>query len=186
MSHAVPESFILDVNSRTNNSFCKIFLLYHKPLIRFSNRYLNCLADAEDTVNEVLLQFWESNYVFPDTKSAKAFLYTATRNKSINFLKRKKKLIHNISFLENESTVDDYNNNFFEFELNFDYKIKSLLEAALGDLPHECERIMRYFKKGLNSSEIADILKIAPSTVRSQKKRGISIIKDAYNWSELY
>jgi hypothetical protein len=97
-------------------------------------------------------------------------------------------LNYDISFLEYETTFDDCCNNFFDFDydLDFDYKIKCLIECALGDLPKECERIMRYFNKGLNSSQIASITGVTPSTVRSQKKRGISIIKKAQNWYLLY
>jgi RNA polymerase sigma factor (sigma-70 family) len=184
----IKDQFILDFNNRTDNSFSKLFNLYNKNLIRFSNRYFNCLADAEDTVDDVLLQLWESKYNFDDRKSLKSFLYTATRNRSINTIKRNKRLKHDISFLEYESLQDDCCNNFFNFDydLDFDFRIKSILESALGDLPEECRRIMQLFKKGFNSSEIASLTGVCPGTVRSQKKRGISIIRDTQDWESLY
>ncbi|MEN6618024.1 MAG: sigma-70 family RNA polymerase sigma factor [Rikenellaceae bacterium] len=175
------KNFVLCVNNRTSDSFGKLFILYDKPLIRFSNRYLHCLSDAEDVVQDVFIQFWQSDYTFTDGKSIESFLYTATKNRSLNFLKRNRKLIHNISFLEYE-TADEPPNNFFDWN----YELKSMFESSLGQLPLECKKIMSYFTEGLNSLEIAIYLKIAPSTVRAQKRRGIQILKNIFHLSKKY
>jgi RNA polymerase sigma-70 factor (ECF subfamily) len=147
-----------------------------KPLIRFSNKYLNCTPDAEDVVHDVFVQFWLSKYTFSDIKSIRSFLFTATKNKTLNYLKRKRRVVNNIEFLEFEA-ADERPVSFFDFS----YEIKSMFETSLGQLPEQCEKIMKSFKDGLNSIEIAIRFKLAPSTVRAQKRRGIKLIRTFFS-----
>ena len=166
------EIFVSGVNKRTPESFRTLYSSLDKPLIRFSNKYLNCTPDAEDVVHDVFIQFWQSKYTFSDIKSIRSFLFTATKNKTINYLKRKRRVVNNIDFLEFEA-AEERPASFFDFS----YEIKSMFETSLGQLPEQCEKIMKSFKEGLNSIEIAIRYKLAPSTVRAQKRRGIKLIR---------
>src|SRR3989339_600951 len=166
------EIFVSGVNKRTPESFRTLYSSLDKPLIRFSNKYLNCTPDAEDVVHDVFIQFWQSKYTFSDIKSIRSFLFTATKNKTINYLKRKRRVVNNIDFLEFEA-AEERPASFFDFR----YEIKSMFETSLGQLPEQCEKIMKSFKEGLNSIEIAIRYKLAPSTVRAQKRRGIKLIR---------
>ena len=170
------EIFVSGVNKRTPESFRTLYSSLDKPLIRFSNKYLNCTPDAEDVVHDVFIQFWQSKYTFSDIKSIRSFLFTATKNKTLNYLKRKRRVVNNIDFLEFE-VADERPANFFDFS----YEIKSMFETSLGQLPEQCERIMKSFKDGLNSIEIAIRYKLAPSTVRAQKRRGIKLIRTFFS-----
>lgn len=170
------EIFVSGVNRRTPDSFRKLYSSLDKPLIRFSNKYLNCTPDAEDIVHDVFIQFWLSKYTLSDIKSIRSFLFTATKNKTLNYLKRKRRVVNNIEFLEFEA-ADERPANFFDFS----YEIKSMFETSLGQLPEQCEKIMNSFKDGLNSIEIAIRYKLAPSTVRAQKRRGIKLIRTFFS-----
>ncbi|PKO96278.1 MAG: hypothetical protein CVU12_06245 [Bacteroidetes bacterium HGW-Bacteroidetes-7] len=170
------EIFVSGVNKRTPDSFRKLYSSLDKPLIRFSNKYLNCTPDAEDVVHDVFVQFWLSKYTFSDIKSIRSFLFTATKNKTLNYLKRKRRVVNNIEFLEFEA-ADERPVSFFDFS----YEIKSMFETSLGQLPEQCEKIMKSFKDGLNSIEIAIRFKLAPSTVRAQKRRGIKLIRTFFS-----
>lgn len=172
------DDFIDGINNRSEESFNALFFVYNRPLVKFANRYIGCLTDAEDVVHDVFLQFWEEGYTFQDKNALKAFLYTVTKNKAINFLKRKRRLNFDISFLEYETNYEEYNNNFLPMHT----ELKAFMESALGQLPFECKKIMRFLFKGLATSDIAQKMGIAPSTVRAQKRRGISLIRDDYNY----
>ncbi len=171
------DDFIVGINNRSEESFNALFYIYNRTLVKFANRYIGCLTDAEDVVHDVFLQFWEGNYTFSDRNALKAFLYTVTKNKAINFLKKKRKLHFDVSFLEYETSFDDYHSNYLPMHT----EVKAFFSSALGDLPMECKKIMKYILGGLVTSEIAIKLGIAPSTVRAQKRRGISIIREDYN-----
>ena len=170
------QEFVSGVNRRAPDSFRRLYSSLDKPLIRFSNKYLNCTPDAEDIVHDVFIQFWQSKYTFTDIKSIRSFLFTATKNRSLNYLKRRRKVVNNIAFLEFEA-ADERTSNFFDLN----YEIKALFDTSLGQLPSECKKIMNSFKEGMNSLEIAIRYKLAPSTVRAQKRRGIELIRTFFN-----
>lgn len=170
------ELLVSGVNARTSDSFRTLYALLSKPLIRFSNKYLNCIADSEDVVHDVFIEFWQSKYRFNDFKSIRSLLFTATKNRTLNFLKRRKRTINNISFLEYES-AEERPVNLFEIT----HEIRAIFEKSLTSLPEQCEKIMNSFKEGLNSIEIAIRYKLSPSTVRAQKRRGIKLIRSFFS-----
>ena len=170
------DDFIDNVNKRTEEAFNVIYHIYGKALVRYAGRYIEHQIDAEDIVNDVFLQYWISNNLFESRESLKAFLYILTRNKAINMVKRQRKLLFDVSFLDSSSFFDDFPNNSISLYIEH----KSFFSTALGELPNECKKIISLLSKGLVSSEIAEKFRLAPSTVRTQKRRGIDLIRNQY------
>lgn len=165
--------FIHSINDRTSDSFRIVYSLYAPALIRFSSRYLANKCDAEDIIQDVFIEFWQGKSKFSTVEQVRSYLYKASKSHTLNYIKRKKRVVFNISFLENRQS-SDVPNNFFDLH----YELLSLFDSSLGKLPKECKKIFGYLINGLSSFEIGQKLDIAPSTVRAQKKRGISLIKD--------
>lgn len=179
------KAFVDGVNSRSLDAFESIFKLHYRELVYFSRIICNSIQDAEDIVHDVLLQLWESSYRFENHFALRAFLYTSTRNKTINFVKRHNKQLNNISFLDtkenNESIIGAIT----------DAEVLSLINLAINRLPKECAKIMRLILKGYSSAEISILLNLAPSTVRAQKKRGLIMLrkylpKDAFLFFSMF
>lgn len=164
---------VCSINNRTADSFRVLYSLYAVPLIRFSSKYLINKCDAEDIIQDVFVEFWQGKSKFTNMAQVRSYLYKATKSHTLNYIKRRKRMVYNVSFLEYEHS-SDMPNNFFDLHS----ELRSLFDSSLGELPRECKKIMNYIIKGLNSFEIAKKLNSAPSTVRAQKRRGISLIKD--------
>jgi len=94
------QDFITGINSRSKKSFEQLFSLFYKELVYFSGLLQNGGEEAEDVVQDVFIQLWESKYTFPDVKSLRGFLYTAVKNKTINKIHRENKLSKDKSLLE--------------------------------------------------------------------------------------
>ena len=62
---------------------------YHTSLIIFSEKYVQDLSIAKDVVQSVFIKVWEKEVVFIHENSIKSYLYTAVRNKSLDYLKSK-------------------------------------------------------------------------------------------------
>lgn len=167
------DSFVSSINERTSESFSVLYCLYANELIRFSSYLLNNNSDAEDIIQDVFVEFWQGKSEFSHISQVKSYLYKASKSHTLNYAKRKKRMVFNISFLENEQ-ANDMPNNFFDLH----HELCSIFDSSLGELPRECRKIMNLIIKGLTSFEIARKLQNAPSTVRAQKKRGISLIKE--------
>ncbi len=163
--------FVDSVNSRSLDAFENLFKLHYRELVYFSGLICSSVHDAEDIVQDVMLQLWESKYKFDNHLALRAFLYTSTRNKTINFVKRKSKQLNDISFLDfkdnNESVISAIT----------DTEVLSLINLAINRLPSECSKVIKMILQGYSSAEISIILDVAQSTVRAQKRRGLSLLR---------
>lgn len=164
-------SFVDSVNSRSLDAFEDIFKLHYKELVYFSSIICNSIQDAEDIVHDVLIQLWESSYKFENQIALRSFLYTSTRNKTINFVKRYNKQLNDISFLD----MSDSNESIIEAIA--DAELLSLINKAISRLPAECAKVMKLILQGHSSAEISVLLDLAQSTVRAQKRRGLSLLR---------
>ena len=54
-------------------------------------KYIYDMDDAKNIVHEVFMSFWEKFEHLPEGSSHKTYLYTAVKNKSLNFIRDKKK-----------------------------------------------------------------------------------------------
>ncbi len=165
------KSFVEGVNSRSLSAFDVLFKLHYRELVYFSSIICGSVQDAEDIVHDVLIQLWESAYKFENHIALRSFLYTSTKNRTINFVKRHNKQLNDISFLDlrdnNESIIVAIT----------DAEVLSLINLAITRLPSECAKVMKLILQGYSSAEIAVMLDLAQSTVRAQKRRGISLLR---------
>lgn len=172
-SYIKSDLFVNSINDRTSDSFRIVYSLYAPALIRFSSKYLINRCDAEDIIQDVFIEFWQGKSKFSTVEQVRSYLYKATKSHTLNYVKRKKRVVFNISFLENRDS-NDMPNNFFDFH----NELYSLFDSSLGSLPKECKKIFGFIIKGFSSFEIGQKLDRAPSTIRAQKRRGISLIKE--------
>lgn len=164
--------FILGVNTRLEKAFEHLFNAFYRELVYFSFKLNNSVQDSEDIVHDVMITLWESNYQFENNQSLRSFLYTAVKNRTYNHIKREKKLSNNISHLEDKADESKIEKSIIETEL------LSILNLAINELPTECKKIMSHLVAGKSCVEISIIMNLAASTVRAQKKRGLTLLKE--------
>lgn len=85
----------------------KIFDTYYEALVSYGCRFLSLRDECEDLVQDIFVELWEKDLIFPDTVSLKVYLYKATRNKCFNFIKhskvKDKYAANNIQLLEDDT-----------------------------------------------------------------------------------
>jgi RNA polymerase sigma factor (sigma-70 family) len=103
------------------------------------------------------------------------FFYTSIRNSCLNWLKR-------------EQTKNNTHSEIFEFKSNEDIQndiiraeFYSLLHQQVESLPTECKKVFKllYFE-GYDASEISVILGLSICTVKSQKARGLELLRKKF------
>ncbi len=171
----ITDPFVESVNKRAPDSFKVLYVRLAESLVRFSSKFVKNRADAEDVVQDVIVELWLGNAKFLNENQLRAYLYKAVKNRTISVLKRKRRFVYSLTELENRCT-NDQSRNFFDIN----YEIFSLFDNSLCQLPKECKKIFSLLLEGFSSVEIAFREKCAASTVRAQKRRGISIIKSFF------
>jgi len=121
-----------------------------------------------------LIKLWELHSNFDNIASARSFLYTTTRNTSLNWIRQKKKnnqrakefaYIHDV--IENPIT-----NQIFEAETFRE------IFLTLETLPPKCRQIFRmHYLEGKDYKQISKELNLSIKTIYSQNARASLLIR---------
>ena len=172
-------SFLNQLNARQHEAFKQLFKDYYQDLAYFSAKILKDSIVAEDITQEVFIRLWEKENHFDNLLSLKSYLYLSARKACINYLKHHRIVTEFENSLSEETSEESTWNTIVESE------IISILSEYIHQLPLECAKIMDLVMQGYNSTEISTLTGASSSTVRSQKQRGIALLKKMVS-PELY
>ncbi len=149
---------------RTNAEIERVVNEYATMLLRVAYSQLNNRAEAEDTVQEVLLKYMEKAPVFQSEEHEKAWLLRVTVNHCKNHLasawfRKRADLDEGIPALDNA-----------ELEV----------VSAVAALPAKYRAVVHlYYFEGYSTKEIAEILHSRPNTVSSRLSRARALLAKA-------
>ena len=151
---------------------------YKVKLYNFASSYLSEVEGPEDVVQDAFLKLWQKRLYLRDSLSVQSFLFITVKNKCLNICKHRKVIrkykrfqISNENFESSGQILSTNENSILE-------KIYKTLEA----LPPRCREIMQlYYIEGLKNKEIAIQLSISVNTVKTQKRRGLYVLRATVN-----
>lgn len=144
-----------------DNEFIRIYHLYKNDVLRLAYSYIKNLSDAEDITQEVFIKLYDNFNKFSDDEYMRKWCFRVTINKCKNLLLSSwhKK----ISFItqKEENTIsgerDDSND---------------IMTALFKLSPRYRMVIILHYYNGYKVKEIANILKVKESLVKTRLKRG--------------
>ena len=74
------EEFIRRINNKEEKGYRELFKRYYRYLVVVARRYIQDPDDAEDMVQDALLNLWQSTKQFNSTYGLQQYLYTAVKN----------------------------------------------------------------------------------------------------------
>jgi len=158
-----------------SQAFDFLFRMHYRPLCYFAGQLVGDPADAEDIVKDSFVKLWHRHADFDNPHTIKAFLYVATRNACINFLRRlkvKNTFSREFAYLE-ESRRD-------ELILNQLIRAEFMQEiyTEIEKLPEKRREVFKlaYFE-GLKNDEIAERLDISVFTVKVHKGKALHSLR---------
>ena len=157
-----------EVNARAE----KLLDAYGDLLLRYAYSYLHNMADAEEVLQDTLVQFLKTAPVFLNKAHEKAWLLRVAANLSKNRLSYNK--LRQTDELNEELTAEGREDLSFVWD-------------AVKELPVQFREVIHlHYYEGCSTEEIALILGRNPSTVRSDLRRGReklkSVLKEAYDF----
>lgn len=63
---------------------------WYSRLFNFANGYLNNTENTKEVIQDVFLQLWNHRQKLADNTSLNAYLFTLTRNRCIDLIRREK------------------------------------------------------------------------------------------------
>jgi RNA polymerase sigma-70 factor (ECF subfamily) len=161
---------VAKISTHDQSVFEYVFKRYYQELCNFAFMYLKVEQSSEEVVQETFINIWEKRQKLNIQSSLKAYLYTAVKNRSINYLKSKATQVsqksHSTSSDENpihiaeEAAIEEAMHN---------AELQSVLMQAVESLPKRCSEIFTLTRiEGLSYQEVADQLGISKKTVEAQ------------------
>ena len=148
------------------DSFKYFFDRYYSDLCNFVHIYLHDQILAEEIVQDIFVFFWENREKLKINTSVKAFLFSASKFKSLNLLrdtKTKRRIVENIGKTEPFYTTEQ-DSSYIDVE-----EFKKILDLAIDQLAPKCREIFLLSKRNdLTNNEIAAQLGISVKTVENQ------------------
>lgn len=157
-----------DVNARAE----RILSDYGNSILRLAYSYLHNMSDAEEVVQDTLVQFLKTAPYFADAAHEKAWLLRVAANLSKNRLKYER--IRATDELDEELASEGREDLSFVWE-------------AVKSLPAQYREIIHlFYHEGCSIAQIAQILQKREGTVRSYLTRGReqlkTVLREAYDF----
>ena len=165
------------MNLSNNNvdllSFNKLFAEYHQRFVRFAYTYVDDYMEAEDIVMEAMTYYWENRTRLGLGVNPSAYIFTAIKNKCLNYLRDLEIRDRNYKNLNKEELDEDY---FLCQQIRAD--VVAELFDAIDELPDRCKEIFkRSYVDGQEERKIAEELNISLNTIKTQKQRAKSYLR---------
>ncbi len=158
-----------------HSAFAMLVDRYQKLVVNTCRGFVNSHADAEDLAQDVFIELFESLPDFRHESKLSTWIYRITVNKSLNFVRKRKKETFFDSITSFFGSSEGKNGNstvdFSSNEADSDIKSKELrveLKRAINALP-ENQKIAFILNKyqDLSYKEVAEVMDISLSSVES-------------------
>ncbi len=155
-----------------------IFREYYTRLCHFAWQMLHDKEEVEDIVQDAFMAYWNNKHVIADNDIAiKNFLYTSVRHACYNLLRREK-VEQRFQALHHEDEVEESQ----VLAKIIRAEVMDEIHKIIQSMPAGCQEVFRLgYLEGLTNPQIADQLDISVNTVKTQKQRGLKIVKGKLN-----
>ncbi|KAA2239818.1 RNA polymerase sigma-70 factor [Chitinophaga agrisoli] len=145
-------------------AFKELYDCFCASLLQLAMAMVHNREMAEEIVADVFIAVWNKRKSLPQVTNLKWYLYAATRNIALNYLR---KYAHKKTLQLDESYLPDYEIN-PEAQLISNEMVRHI-NKAIGELPPQCRLIFKLVKEdGLKYREVAVLLNISIKTVENQ------------------
>lgn len=149
--------------NRNETAYKLLFLKFYKRLTGFAFTFVKSKEAAEEIVSDVMLNIWTMREKLADVVKLDVYLFTATRNTSINYLSKHSKYtswdIDNIP-VELDVTLYNLEDAILQAEL------RKKITAAVHSLPPKCQMAYKLVREeGFTYKQVAAIMEISENTV---------------------
>ncbi|WP_223548936.1 RNA polymerase sigma factor [Aestuariivivens sp. NBU2969] len=170
------DSFLVrQVSNNCENAFLNLFNFYKNDIYRYSISMVKQKEFAEEIVQDVFLKVWLNRENLNPNLSFKSYIFTITRNLTLNFLqkaandkKKRERVFYEVPEYSNPTDA------IFE-----EAYLEKLKQQAINKLSPKRKVIFELSRdKGLSHEQISQELGISKSTVKNQMSSALDSIRD--------
>ena len=149
--------------------FQNVYNRYSGPLFRFLYRFTCDNAASEDILHDIFFELLNGKFKSSDSGGLKSWLFTVAKNKGLNFTKKSVREVKRD--VSSEVDTKDLEEETVQSGLLLH------LQKAENNLPMDLQETWKLRKRGLDYSEIAEVLSIPVGTVKSRFSRLVELLR---------
>lgn len=147
-------------------AFKELYDRFSTPLLQLALAMVHNREMAEEIVADVFIQVWKKRKNLDQVQHLKWYLYAATRNISLNYLR---KYAHKKTFQLDEVNMPEYALQPTPETVLISNDMLRHINMAISELPPQCRLIFKLVKEDeLKYREVAELLNISIKTVENQ------------------
>jgi RNA polymerase sigma-70 factor, ECF subfamily len=160
-------------------AFEALFTAYYEPLVRFAFGYVKGREPAEELVQDIFLALWEQRARWDVHEAVNTYLYTMTRNRALNMLRRQS--LERRSATRAQGGEPDFTLQPQSQSADERLRLAELDDAvmhAINRLPRRCREtfVLSRFHH-LSYDQIARVMRISERTVQEQIARALRALR---------
>ena len=158
----------------TQQQFEQLFRSHFGYLCNYALQYVEDRDTAQEICQKVFIRLWEKRTEMDPQQSIKSYLFTAVRNRCLNYIRDNKKY---------RSTILDLDCGDFDLAgEEDDFALEDLQQrvaAALDELPEKCRLVFEMSRfQGLKYREIAEEFEISQKTVEAHMSKALKMLRE--------
>jgi RNA polymerase sigma-70 factor (ECF subfamily) len=174
--------YISELKSGSEKNFREIMEHWYSPLFNFAIGYLNDKENTKEVIQDVFLQLWDHRQKLADNTSLNAYLFTLTRNRCIDLIRREKLMLQfrtdkqeeYLRLSENYHALSDP-----ILDEIFALELQSEIDKAVSSLSEQCRKVFVMSRThGLKNKEISHMLNLSEKTVESHLTKALRTIRN--------
>jgi RNA polymerase sigma-70 factor (ECF subfamily) len=154
---------------------------WYSPLFNFANGYLNNKENTKEVIQDVFLQLWDHRQKLADNTSLNAYLFTLTRNRCIDLIRREKLMLQFRTDKQEEYSRLTENYQALSdpiLDEIFALELQSEIDKTVSSLPEQCRKVFIMSRtKGMKNKEISNMLNLSEKTVESHLTKALRTIR---------
>lgn len=178
------DQFIIALNNKQDTAWKKLYEEFYAALCAYAAKLTQDDSGVEDLVQACIIGLWNSPLKFPNIKALAMWLYRSVYNRSLNLIRDRKNSRRILDHYLTEVSSSEEE----AIDLAIEETVVAKLRQTLSTLSPQQSQIISMSLEGLKVSEIAQHLGVSENTVKMQKKRAYSIIREHLGlvWETLF
>ena len=155
-----------------------IYNRYFSRICLYASSFVDETKEAEDIAEEGFIRLWQGKRNFESLAHLKAALYQTTRRVGLNHQTARQRRLNRVDIYATQQEQDQSSH---LQEIIYAETMAELYEAIQKLPPKAREIIQLAYLQGNSNQEVADLLHISIQTVKNQKMRALSLLRQHLN-----
>lgn len=161
-------------------AFKEVYYLFYNKLFHFAYAFIKNKERAEEITEDVFINLWRNRSHLTEIKNLKVYLYTATKNSSLNYIAKRAHEITTAPYDDIAIDIAEYDATPEQIMISSEMLKK--LNKAIDELPPRCKIIFKLIREdGLRYKEVAEILSLSVNTIDAQMAIAVKRIAMSIN-----